>query len=105
MDYRAVRRLELIRGGEVIGKIHRDASLCDFPWYGGWFEPSPNYTDISPLFEELRASTTDDRDLDERAADALEAVMEPGISIRDPETGESVEVLGILIDGDNAYWR
>jgi hypothetical protein len=45
-------RFELLRGDASLGIVALDAAECDFPWRGGWLEPTPAFGEVEPLFQE-----------------------------------------------------
>jgi hypothetical protein len=97
--------LELIRGGVCLGRIEIDPREGDFPWRSGRFQPFEAFTKVQPLFERLTRLTGDERELDEAAAAAHEAVVAPRIVLQDLATNASYETDAILIDGDQVKCR
>lgn len=98
------RQYELLRGESVLGIVTLDPNESDFPWFVGWFEPSPGYAEVEPLVAELSRMTEDDGFTDE-SGELLERVMGPGVWMQSLPDGERTEVVGINIDGHRVSWR
>ena len=103
-------KFELFRGDVLLGVVTLAPAECEFPWQVGYLVPSPAYGEVKSLFdreaEASRAAYESDSVEAWRAADEILAeVLEPGVRLKGPQGGESVEVNGISIDGDRVGWR
>jgi hypothetical protein len=91
------------RGDTLLGQIEVVSELCDFPWYGGRFTPTPAFADVAPLFaEELRLLDSDDFD----AWDAVwQQIDAPGLRLVPVHGGVADTEPLIHIEGGEARWR
>lgn len=93
----------LYRGDDLLGRIVLRASLCDFPWYGGDFEPEPAFAPLEPLFrEELRLLDAEDMDA---WGDVWKRIEDPALRLVPSHGGVLESGLLIHIRDGVAWWR
>lgn len=103
------RRLELVRGGVVLGTIDVKPERADPPWYSGAFHPSVGFNAVRGLFERelalIRANTHDDAAQWDQWEVVNGELHEPGLQLRALDGSYAAEEILIHIDGDEAWWR
>lgn len=104
-----MRQFDVFRGGVLLGRITLDDKEP-----GGLFEPSQNYAEVKELFERESqyshlAANCDDparqNELQRIADEALEAILAPGVRMRELGRAYEFDLVGLMIDGDRAMWR
>jgi hypothetical protein len=94
---------QLRRGEHALGTVVVQDELCDFPWYGGTFQPAPPYAAVQALFDEELRLLEGDRMVSWEAAWAR--IEEPGLKLVSQSDGSEVVGLIIHIEGAKARWR
>jgi hypothetical protein len=94
---------QLFRGDTLLGTLTVQPNLCDFPWYGGRFEPAPDYAEVEPLFnKELRLLDAEDYETWESIWAQIDL---PRLALLPLNGGERIDEVLIHIEGDVAHWR
>jgi hypothetical protein len=94
-DYR------LYRGDELLGTItHTDD---DFPWHNGTFDPTPEFEELRPLFEQELALLNSGK-MDEWEM-AWGAITAHGLRLVSRSPGADIDDFLLHIDGEQAWWR
>jgi hypothetical protein len=93
----------LIRGDTILGTITPNAAQDNFPWYGGNFEPTPEFERIRPFLDhELRLL---DADRMEEWDVVWNEIEKPGLRLEPMRAGSPIIDLLIHIDGATTWWR
>ena len=93
----------LLRGDALLGTVTLDASLGDFPWHNGQFEPAPAFESVRELFnQDLQLLDAEDWD---RWDKLWLEIIQPGLRLHCLESNETISELLIHINGDKAWWR
>lgn len=105
-----MRQFVVFRGDILLGKIALDGT-----GNGGQFSPAPGFGAVRALFEEevrqIDVATKTGRNEHEKriameAADTTHAeIMKYGIRLVEVGANRTIQLIGLTIDGDRAYWR
>jgi hypothetical protein len=105
-----VRQFEVYRGDLLLGKI-----LLDGIGNGGQFLAAPDFGAVRALFEEevrqIDVATDTGRNEHQKriameAADKTQAeIMKYGIRLVEVGANRTIQLIGLTIEGERAYWR
>lgn len=97
-------RFDLYRGDLHLGLVRLAPELCDFPWYGGHFEPTPAFEPFaSPFAQELEFLAAERMD---EWGDVLRQIeSDAGLSLVPVGGGERITGFQFHIDGNEMTWR
>ncbi|UPU35899.1 hypothetical protein M1B72_21055 [Geomonas paludis] len=98
---------EIFRGDIPLGKVTLVPEEWDFPWVVGRIEPTDAFDVVRELSErvlELESGERSKEDL-HKAYELFLQLMEPGIWVKDVDSGERRDLSGLNVEGNKVSWR
>jgi hypothetical protein len=98
---------DMFRGDVLVGKVTLVPEEWDFPWVVGIINPTDAYNSVRDLSERALELESGDRSKDDlnKAYELFLQLMEPGIWVKDVDSGERRDLLCLNVEGKKVSWR